>query len=169
MTGPFLPAAPSWMWAAVPATPVELMLPETEPSSAIVIVPLPAADVVTGGTSLAPDSVTLTSAASAVAAPRPPTSRGATNARVRKGDFSAWLIAFSSRVVVASFLAAKQHEAVTSDRSPHKGSYPPSCADPRRQGRVSSTRLHHNRNAAESPIRHRTGSKWRFMIDSRSH
>src|SRR6478735_5611934 len=85
ITGPFLPAAASWIWAAVPATPVELTLPETDPSSATVMVPLPAADVVTGGTSLAPDSATLTSAASAEPAANPPTNMAAARMRIREG------------------------------------------------------------------------------------
>jgi hypothetical protein len=43
-------------------------LPETAPSSLMEIVPSPLADVVTGGTSFAPDNVTLTSAAERKAA-----------------------------------------------------------------------------------------------------
>ena len=55
------------MCAIVPLTPVVVTLPDTEPSSATVMVPLPLPSVLTAGTSWSPDSVTLTSAASAEA------------------------------------------------------------------------------------------------------
>src|SRR5882672_7946477 len=49
----------------MPATPVVFTLPVTAPSAATVMLPLPAAIVLTGGTSLSPDS--LRSAAMAMA------------------------------------------------------------------------------------------------------
>src|SRR6059036_1077327 len=69
MTSPLVPAGPRWMWAAVPLTPVVLMLPAIDWSAATVIVPLPVAVVVTGGTSWLPLSVTLTSTAEATPTP----------------------------------------------------------------------------------------------------
>jgi hypothetical protein len=48
------------MCAIVPCTPVVLTLPLTEPSSAIVKFPEPAADEDTGGTSSPPESLTPT-------------------------------------------------------------------------------------------------------------
>src|SRR5262249_42877337 len=69
MTSPFVPAGDRWMWAAVPLTPVVLMLPLIDWSAATVIVPLPVALVVTGGTSWPPLSVTLTSTAEATPTP----------------------------------------------------------------------------------------------------
>src|SRR5438105_12709496 len=48
------------MCAAVPSTPVVVILPLTDLSAPTVIVPLPVALVFTGGTSLSPDRVTLT-------------------------------------------------------------------------------------------------------------
>ena len=53
---PVLPAAPMWMCAAVPCMPLVMTLPDTEPSSPTEILPSPLADVVTGGTSFAPES-----------------------------------------------------------------------------------------------------------------
>src|SRR5262245_65623126 len=57
------------MWAAVPLTPVVVILPLIDWSAATVIVPLPVALVVTGGTSWLPLSVTLTSTAEATPTP----------------------------------------------------------------------------------------------------
>src|SRR5512132_752391 len=65
ITGPFLPAAPSWMCAAVPATPLVLTLPAIVLSAAIANMPLPVAEVLTGGTSCSPVRLTGTSTASA--------------------------------------------------------------------------------------------------------
>ena len=48
-----------WICAAVATTPVVVTLPLTDLSSFTVIVPLPDAEVLTGGTSSAPLSVTL--------------------------------------------------------------------------------------------------------------
>src|SRR5262249_11191742 len=64
-TVPLAPAGDTWMWAAVPLTPVVVILPLIDWSAATVIVPLPVALVVTGGTSWLPLSVTLTSTAEA--------------------------------------------------------------------------------------------------------
>src|SRR5438132_11261928 len=47
------------MCAAVPSTPVVLILPLTDLSAPTVIVPLPVALVFTGGTTLSPDRATL--------------------------------------------------------------------------------------------------------------
>src|SRR3990172_7939834 len=46
------------MWAAVAATPVVVMLPLTDLSGPTVMVPFPDAEVVTGGTSCLPLSMT---------------------------------------------------------------------------------------------------------------
>src|SRR5579862_5709140 len=54
MTGPFEPAAASWMCAMVPAMPVVVTLPLTDPSAPTMMLPLPLAEVVTGGTSWSP-------------------------------------------------------------------------------------------------------------------
>src|SRR5262245_15277019 len=59
ITGPLRPAGAMWMCAAVPTTPEVLTLPLTVWSSLMVIGPLPAASVLTGGTSSAPASFTL--------------------------------------------------------------------------------------------------------------
>src|SRR5437899_7297407 len=48
------------MCAALPSTPVVVILPLTDLSAPTVIVPFPVALVFTGGTSLSPDRVTLT-------------------------------------------------------------------------------------------------------------
>src|SRR4030081_4155709 len=69
MTGPLAPGAPKWMWAAVALMPVVLTLPLIYWSAATVIVPLPVALVVTGGTSWLPLSVTLASEAEATPTP----------------------------------------------------------------------------------------------------
>src|SRR5438445_10863266 len=47
------------MCAAVPSTPVVVILPPTDLSAPTVIVPLPVALVFTGGTTLSPDRTTL--------------------------------------------------------------------------------------------------------------
>src|SRR5215467_9329393 len=57
------------MWAAVPLIPVVVILPLIDWSAATVIVPLPVALVVTGGTSWPPLSTTLTSTAEATLTP----------------------------------------------------------------------------------------------------
>src|SRR5215813_4743918 len=57
------------MWAAVPLMPVVVILPLIDWSAATVIVPLPVALVVTGGTSWPPLSVTLASTAEATPTP----------------------------------------------------------------------------------------------------
>src|SRR5262245_37894141 len=59
VTGPFVPGAPVWMWAACPSRPVVLTLPLSILSSPALILPEPDAEVVTGGTSWFPLSVTL--------------------------------------------------------------------------------------------------------------
>src|SRR6266700_1020223 len=69
MTGPLAPGAARWMWAAVALMPVVLTLPLIDWSAATVIVPLPVALVVTGGTSWLPLSATLASAAEAMPTP----------------------------------------------------------------------------------------------------
>src|ERR1700728_1163940 len=53
------------MCATVPSMPVVLIVPLTDLSAAIVMVPTPEADVVTGGVSSAPVNVTFTSVAQA--------------------------------------------------------------------------------------------------------
>jgi hypothetical protein len=53
------------MCAIVPSMPAVLMVPLTDLSAVIVIVPVPDAEVVTGGISSAPVSLTLTSTAQA--------------------------------------------------------------------------------------------------------
>jgi hypothetical protein len=58
------------MCAAVAFTPLVVTLPDTAPLSAIVMVPSPLADVVTGGTSFAPESLSFTSALNAAPAPK---------------------------------------------------------------------------------------------------
>src|SRR5258707_7144732 len=63
--GPFLPGPPTWMCATVPSMPEVLMLPETDLSAAIAMVPMPDAVVVTGGISSAPVNFTLISTARA--------------------------------------------------------------------------------------------------------
>src|SRR6202022_2708286 len=63
MGGPFWPGAPTWMCATVPSMPEVLMVPETDLSAAIVMVPVPDADVVTGGVSSAPLNFTFISTA----------------------------------------------------------------------------------------------------------
>src|SRR5499425_1248076 len=57
------------MWAAVPLMPVVVILPLIDWSAATVIVPLPVALVVTGGTSWPPLSTTLVSTAEATLTP----------------------------------------------------------------------------------------------------
>jgi len=56
---PIFPRGARWMCAAVAVTPVVVTLPLTDLSSFTVIVPLPDAEVLTGGTSSSPLSVTL--------------------------------------------------------------------------------------------------------------
>src|SRR5260221_8087336 len=58
ITGPLDPAAASCICAAVPAMPEVVTLPLTDLSEPTIMVPLPDAEVVTGGTSCAPLNVT---------------------------------------------------------------------------------------------------------------
>ena len=58
-TGPFVPFAPSWMCAAVAMIPVVAMLPLMDPSGRTSKAPVASAEVVTGGTSSAPVSVSV--------------------------------------------------------------------------------------------------------------
>ncbi len=60
MIGPFWPLAAWWMCAMVPSTPVVVTLPLTVPSAFTRMVPLPLPVALTGGTSSAPLSLTLT-------------------------------------------------------------------------------------------------------------
>src|SRR5947199_9334730 len=59
------------------------------------MVPLPLAEVLTGGTSLAPDSATFTSAASAEPTPSPTSNMDATRIRTPKGNLAFRIIASS--------------------------------------------------------------------------
>src|SRR6516165_5720385 len=57
ITGPFVPAAPSWICDAVAVMPVTVTLAVTDRSGLMSTTAVPVASVVTGGTSLAPASV----------------------------------------------------------------------------------------------------------------
>ena len=57
ITGPFAPIAPSWMCDAVAVMPFAMIFALTVWSALIVTMPEPVAVLLTGGTSLAPDSV----------------------------------------------------------------------------------------------------------------
>jgi hypothetical protein len=57
ITGPLAPIAPSWMCEAVAVMPFAMIFAVTVWSSLIVTIPVPVAVLLTGGTSLAPESV----------------------------------------------------------------------------------------------------------------
>src|SRR5450755_4350683 len=78
MGGPFFPGSARWIWATVPSIPVVLMLPLTDLSFLMTMVPTPVAADVTAGTSWSPVNLTATSAA--FAAEKPPIAKPAARA-----------------------------------------------------------------------------------------
>src|SRR5205814_319427 len=92
MTPPFLPRAASWMWAAVPATPVVVTLPWMVQSRSTVNFASPDAFVVTGGTSSLPVRVTFAWLALMVDAhPATRPTRAMAASAVRKVESSAFM------------------------------------------------------------------------------